>query len=108
MSQGILEASDETFQQEIQGAVPVLVDFWAPWCGPCQRVAPVVEALAKANAGKLKVIKVNVDNCQQTAAQFQIMSIPTLLVFKGGKVVEQMVGAQSQAAIEQKIKKYMG
>ena len=106
MSEFVTEATDDTFNQYVAGNLPVLVDFWAPWCGPCQRVAPVVEALAKANQGKLKVIKINVDDCQQTATQYQIMSIPTLLVFKNGKVVEQMVGAQPQAAIEQKLKKY--
>jgi thioredoxin 1 len=85
---------DATFQKEVLGAAtPVLVDFWAIWCGPCKMIAPIVEELAKEYNGKLKVLKMDVDANPRTAVQFGIRSIPTLLVFKGGQVVEQIVGA---------------
>lgn len=90
----VIAASDSTFKSVVlESDVPVLVDFWAPWCGPCRAIAPVVSELSNTFAGRAKVVKVNTDDSQQVAAQFQIMSIPTLLVFKGGKVVGQHVGA---------------
>lgn len=102
------EITGETFGKEVlQSQIPVLVDFWAPWCGPCRMVAPSIEAISKKYQGRLKVVKVNVDNNQQVAAQYGIMSIPTLMVFKDGKQVEQLVGALPQAAMEDKLKKYI-
>lgn len=89
-----LQVDDQTFQNEvIKSTTPVLVDFWAIWCGPYKMIAPIVEELAKEYDGKLKVTKMDVDANPQTAMQFGIRSIPTLLIFKGGQVVEQIIGA---------------
>lgn len=100
------EVGDSTFKQQVlEAAEPVLVDFWATWCGPCRAIAPAVEDLAKTYAGKIKVFKLNVDDHQQTAQQFGIRALPTLLMFKGGKVVDQIVGAVGKAKIEESIKK---
>lgn len=92
----VVVANDSSFQKVVlESDVPVLVDFWAPWCGPCRAIAPVVSEISNSYAGRAKVVKVNTDESQQVAAQFQIMSIPTLLMFKGGKVVGQHVGGGS-------------
>ena len=95
--------TDANFAQVINGGLPVLVDFWAPWCGPCHMVAPTVEALAQEYAGKLVVGKVNVDENQRTASQYGIMSIPALLIFRNGKVVDQMMGAQPAHVLRQRV-----
>ena len=90
-----LHFTDDTFKvDELQSEVPVLVDFWAEWCGPCRAIAPMIDELANEFEGKVKVGKVNIDDNPEIAATFGIRSIPTLLVFKNGKVVEQMVGAR--------------
>jgi thioredoxin 1 len=103
-----IEVTDANFKQEvIASTVPVLLDFWAEWCGPCKMIAPVVEQLATEYAGKLKVGKVDVDTNQQTAMQFGIRSIPTLLIFKNGKVVDQIVGAVPKAALADKVSKHL-
>ena len=94
--------TDATFQQEVlQGSIrqPVLLDCWAPWCGPCRMVGPIMEQLAAESKGRFRVAKLNVDENPQTAAQFQIQSIPTMLIFKNGQLVDRIVGAQPKPAI---------
>ncbi|MBD3245549.1 MAG: thioredoxin [Candidatus Omnitrophica bacterium] len=91
----------QNFDQEVmQSDVPVLVDFWAPWCGPCQMVAPAVESIASSFEGKLKVGKLNVDEAPEIATQYTVMSIPTLLLFKDGKIMEKKIGATSKEDLE--------
>jgi len=108
MAGNTLEVTDQTFDKEVlQSDQPVLVDFWAAWCGPCRMIAPTVEALALEYAGKAKVAKMNVDDNQLTPTQYGIRGIPTLLLFKNGKVQEQIVGAVGRDAIENAIKKHL-
>jgi thioredoxin 1 len=103
-----IEATDANFESEVLGSeVPVLVDFWAVWCAPCRMIAPIVEQLASEKEGKLKVAKVDVDNNPQTAIKYNIRSIPTLLVFKNGSVVDQMIGAVPKSMIESRLEKHM-
>ena len=92
MAQGVAELTDESFETTVTGAQPVVVDFWASWCGPCRMLAPVVEQLAKDYAGKVTFAKVNVDDHTKAAAKLRIMNIPTLLFFKGGQEVDRVVG----------------
>lgn len=104
-----IEVSDATFQKDVlESTTPVLVDFWAVWCGPCKMIAPVVEELAKEYEGKLSVAKVDVDSNPQTAMQYGIRSIPTLLLFKGGQVVEQLVGAIPKRHLVEKVLPHLG
>ena len=94
----VLEISDQTFDQEvINSATPVLIDFWAPWCGPCKAIAPVVEEVAGTYAGRLKVVKMNVDENPQTPSRFGVRGIPNLILFKRGQVADQIVGAVPKA-----------
>jgi thioredoxin 1 len=105
---GVLEVSDATFDQEVlKSEQPVLVDFWAVWCGPCKAIAPIVDGIAATYAGKLKVAKVNVDENSATPGRFGIRGIPALLFFKGGKVADQVVGFVPQEVIEEKIQKLL-
>ena len=100
--------TDDNFQSEVLNSdKPVLVDFWAEWCGPCKMIAPVVEELAKEYDGTLKVGKVDVDSNQRVSMQFGIRSIPTLLIFKGGRVVDQVVGAVPKRALADKVTKHL-
>jgi len=102
---GVLEVSDATFDQEVlQSEQPVLVDFWAVWCGPCKAIAPIVDNMAVTYAGKLKVAKVNVDENGATPSRYGVRGIPALLFFKGGKVADQVVGYVPQDVIDEKIK----
>jgi len=103
-----LHATSENFDQEVLNSdLPVLVDFWAEWCGPCRMVGPVIDEIAKDLEGKLKVVKVNVDEAQEVAGKYQIMSIPTILLFKSGEIVTQVVGAMSKDQLLAKIKPKM-
>jgi thioredoxin 1 len=106
---GVLEVSDATFDQEVlKSEQPVLVDFWAVWCGPCKAIAPTVDAVAAKYAGQLKVAKVNVDQNGATPSRYNIRGIPALLFFKDGKVVDQIEGWKPQDVIEEKIQKILG
>jgi len=103
-----MAVTGNSFESEvIQSNLPVLVDFWAAWCSPCRAIAPAIEEIASEYAGKLKVVKVDTDENQDIAVKFQVMSIPTLMVFKGGKVVERLVGARSKAALLSTIKPHL-
>jgi thioredoxin 1 len=105
---GVIEVSDATFDQEVlKSEQPVLVDFWATWCGPCKAIAGNVEAIATQFTGKLKVVKVNVDQNGATPSRYGIRGIPALLFFKGGKVTDQIVGYVAQNVIEEKVNKVL-
>ncbi|HXG65204.1 MAG TPA: thioredoxin [Blastocatellia bacterium] len=109
MSEFVKEVSDDNFEQEVLGASePVLVDFWAEWCQPCRMIAPTVEAIAEKYQGKARVVKLNVDNNNQTAVRYTVRSIPTLIVFKGGNEVDRAVGAKSKESIAQMLDRALG
>jgi thioredoxin 1 len=108
MAGNLIELTDANFDEEVlKSGTPVLVDFWAPWCGPCRQIGPSVEALSTEYAGKVKIGKLNTDEQVDTAAKFGIRSIPTLLVFKGGEVVNQLVGALPKAKIAEQLDKVL-
>jgi len=102
-----IELTDATFKEIIQKHPLVVVDCWAPWCGPCRMVAPVIKELARDYAGKILFGKLNVDENPEVSAQYEIMSIPTLLVFKNGKLVDKIVGAMPRQMLEPKITRYL-
>ena len=100
----VLEISDQSFEAEVlKSTQPVLLDMWAPWCGPCRMVGPVIDKLSEQYKGKFKFCKMNVDDNQKTAGKFNVMSIPTLIFFKNGKAIDTVVGAQSESALKSKI-----
>ena len=101
-----IEINDASFKSEVtDSAIPVLVDFWAPWCGPCKMIAPVLEEIASEYDGKLKVVKINIDENQTTPSNYGVRSIPTLILFKGGQEVEKIIGAQSKENLKQMVDK---
>jgi thioredoxin 1 len=103
---GVVEVTDANFDQEVlRSELPVLVDFWASWCGPCRAIAPIVETIAGSYAGKLKVVKLNVDESGATASRYGIQGIPALLFFKGGKVADHIVGYHPQGDIEASVQR---
>jgi thioredoxin 1 len=104
-----LAVTDQSFQTEVlQSPVPVLVDFWAAWCGPCRAIAPTIDQIAGEYAGKLKVVKMDVDENPEIPMNYGVQGIPTLLLFKGGQVVEKLVGAYPKPALVSKITPYLG
>ncbi|ADK84504.1 thioredoxin [Desulfarculus baarsii DSM 2075] len=108
MAGNVVQVTDDSFEQEIlKSELPTLVDFWASWCGPCRAIAPVVEELSEDYAGKVKVAKLNVDESPKTPGQYGIRAIPTLIMFKDGKQVDQITGAVSKAHIEEALKKLL-
>ena len=108
MSEDIVHGNDETFDAEVLKAeVPVLVDFWAPWCGPCLMIAPVLEEIAKSQKGKLKVVKINVDENRKTPETYGVMAIPTLILFKGGELKEKQVGVLPKNKLNDLIAKHL-
>jgi len=103
-----IEVTDANFQEEVLNSdKPVLVDFWAPGCAPCRMVAPIVDAVSQSMGDKVKIVKLNTDENQQTAMNYNIMGIPSLIIFKGGQEVDRMVGVQQQPAIEQRLNQHV-
>jgi thioredoxin 1 len=109
MANNVMEISDGNFDSEvINSDIPVFVDFWAPWCGPCKAIGPIVEELANTFAGKIKFTKCNVDNNPSTPTRYGIQAIPTLILFKDGKIAEQIVGMVPKAKLEATLNKAIG
>lgn len=103
-----VKVDDTSFQTEVlESDIPVIIDFWAPWCAPCSMIAPLIEQLAEEYAGKVKVCKLNVDDSPEVASKYRVMSIPTLLIIKSGEVADQIVGAVSKNVIKEKIEQYL-
>lgn len=105
---GVHHFTDSNFKKEVlESQLPVLVDFWAPWCGPCKMIAPAIEEVAKEYLDKIKIGKVDVDSNPKIPSHYGVMSIPTLMFFKGGQVLEQLVGAINKAELKRKIEEYI-
>ena len=104
----LISGTDISFRKELDTATPVLVDFWSQWCAPCSIIAPVLEEVAREKAGQLKIVKINVDENPTTAGQYNVRSIPTLILFKDGHPVETLVGAMSKDALLQRLDPHLG
>jgi thioredoxin 1 len=108
MADNITTLTDTNFNEEVKGSdQPVLVDFWAEWCGPCKMIAPILEEIASEQEGKLRIGKLNVDDAPATAQQFQVMSIPTLILFKDGEVQRRVVGARGKGQLLEEISEFL-
>ncbi|TYT73745.1 thioredoxin [Desulfobotulus mexicanus] len=109
MAEGVLEIGDADFEKEVlQSDKPVLIDFWAPWCGPCRAMTPIIEEMAKKFEGKAKIAKCNVDDNPITPGKFDVKAIPTLIFFKDGKMVEQVTGMMAKPKIEELLNQMIG
>ncbi len=108
MSEDIFDVTDSTFEEDVlKSDIPVLLDFWAVWCGPCKIIVPSLENIAQEYKGRLRVVKMNVDESPMTPSKFSVMSIPTLLLFQGGEIKETIIGALPQKKIEEAINKHL-
>ena len=108
MAGAVMEINEAQFEQEVmQATLPVLVDFWAPWCGPCKMLGPVLEEMAASNDSRLKVVKVNVGENPELAQKYEVMGIPSVFLFKNGQVLDSFTGAMSKQALTEKIEKYI-
>jgi thioredoxin 1 len=108
MADGIVTLSDSTFDEEVKGSTElVLVDFWAEWCGPCKMIAPTLEELSRDYAGRLRIAKLNVDDNPDVARRFEVMSIPTLILFKDGEPVQRLIGAKGKGQLVQEIDPFL-
>lgn len=108
MADNITTLTDANFNEEVKGSTePVLVDFWAEWCGPCKMIAPILEEIATEQSGKIRIAKLNVDDAPATAQQFQVMSIPTLILFRDGEVQKRVVGARGKGQLLEEIAEFL-
>jgi thioredoxin 1 len=108
MAGAVKEINESQFEEEVtKSEIPVLVDFWAPWCGPCKMLGPILEEVAAANDSRLKIVKVNVDENPDLAQKFEVMGIPSMFLFKNGDVIDSFTGAMSKQALTEKIDKYI-
>lgn len=103
-----MELTEQNFEKEVLGSdIPVLVDFWAPWCGPCKMIAPAIEEIEKEYKGKIKVGKLNIDDARSLATQYQVMSIPTVAIFKDGEMADKVIGVADKSKLKEKVDAYL-